>query len=74
MRQIIIILLVLTFSVSPAFGLSKDQEANIALTDKLVKSEATVRELDAKLAHAKEGEKFYWFVIGTFLMFTATSN
>ena len=67
MRHFIILLVVLALA-TPAlsYGVSM-REYNIQLTDKLVQSEALNRELDAKVAHQKEGIKFYWFVIGAFM-------
>ena len=69
MKRFIIIMLVLAFSVSPAFALSANQEANIALTDKLVQSEAQNRDLNEKLSHSKKGNKFFWTVVGMFILY-----
>ena len=74
MKRLVIILLVLAFSVAPAFGLSLKQERDIALTDKLVHSEQENRELNEKLAHSKKGEKFYWAVIGMAILYAIDSN
>ena len=74
MKRIIIVLLVLAFSASSAFALSAQQESDIALTDKLVQSEADNRDLNTKLTHAKDGQKFYWAVIGAFILYDMSRN
>ena len=69
MKRLVVILLVLAFSVAPAFALTVQQEADIALTHMLVQSEADNRDLNAKLAHSKEGHKFFWTVVGMFVLY-----
>jgi len=67
MKYLVTVMLVLALLVSPAFALTDKQEADIALSDKLVQSEADNRELTADVEHLSNGQKFYWLVIGMFI-------